>query len=360
MNYRLATLLNREDASTAATKVIDINLVEPISGFSIQMRGTNNGSTPTAGLAKMIKLVELVDGSDVLASLSGQELQALNVCEGGILDAYENNFIDNQIAIFAPELRFGRFLFDDQLALDPNKFKNLQLRITHDKALGGSAPDVAALSVFAHTFDERAISPVGFLVNREIMSYALTSSAHSYIDLPVSYPVRKLMIKSLYAGKQPFEQYNKITLYTDEQKKVFINNVNTSDLLRCFARECNPYFNEKIRCMWTTGNVTHYVVGCFDVAVAGSPDVGEAAYLEPLASYGGTVGIKAAAAATGTVFVTGKCPNGAFVIPLGKQDDIGDWFDTRKVGSWKLDITAGDAVGSGSTCEIVVQQLRYY
>jgi hypothetical protein len=360
MNNRLATLLNREDATTAATKVIDINVLEPISAFSIQFRGTNNGSTPTACPAKMIKLVELVDGSDVLESLSGVELQALNICEANERIYYENNYIDNQTTIAALTLNFGRFLYDEQLALDPNKFKNLQLRLTHDKALGGSAPDAGALSVFAHTFDEKVISPVGFLVNREIMSYAMVSSAHQYIDLPVSYPVRKLMIKSLFAGKQPYEQYNKITLFTDEQKKVFINNVNVSDLLRCFAPQSNPYFEEKLRCMWTTGNVTHYCVSTFDTAVAGAPDVGEAAYLEPLASYGGTVGVKGSAAATATIIATGKCPHGMFVIPFGKELEMGDWFDTRKIGSWKLDITAGDSVGSGSTCEIITQQVRSY
>ena len=360
MNNRVATLLNREDASTAATKIINVDLIEPISAFSIQFRGTNNGSTPTAVPAKMIKLIELVDGSDVLASISGVELQALNISDMGGQDYYENNFIDNQIAISALELMFGRYLYDEMLAFDPTKFKNPQLRITHDKALGGAAPDAGQLSVLAHTFDEKQISPIGFLVNREIMSYTLVASAHQYIDLPIAYPVRKLMLKSLAAGKQPWEQFNKLTLYSDEQKKVFINNLNTSDLLRTFAKASNPYFNEKIRCMWTTGNVTHYNVSTFDSAASGAPDVGEASYLEPLAPYGGTIGVKASAAATATIMLNGKCPNGSFVIPFGKGDVIEDWFNPQKVGSWKLDVTAGDSCTTSSTCEIVTQQLRSY
>jgi hypothetical protein len=360
MNYRIATLLDRETADTAATKVIDISLVEPISCFTIQFRGTNNGSTPTATPAKMISLVELVDGSDVLASLSGIQLEALQVFEEGSLVQFGRTFVDNNISIVALKLNFGRWLWDDILALDPTKFRNLQLRITHNKALGGSAPDAGQLSVFAHVFDERVISPVGFLMNKQVMSYALADSAHYYVDLPVAYPVRKLIIQSLFAGKQPYEQYNKIKLYTDEQKKVIINGVNVSDLLRFLDTDQNPYFIETIRAPLTTSDVYYYFTSTFDTKITGANIDAAAAYIEPTASYGGKSYVKASAANCFDLHVNGKCPHGSFCIPLGRQDVIEDWFDTRKIGSWKLDITAGSSVGSGSTCEIITQQLRSY
>lgn len=358
MNYRLATLVDRETATTAATKILDINLIEPITAFSIQFRGTNNGSTPTATPAKMVSKVELVDGSDVLASLSGIEIEALEVFDTGRLAYSERNFIDNNIAITVLELRFGRWLWDEVLALDPKKFSNLQLKITHNKANGGSAPDAGALSVLAHVFDEKTISPIGFLMNKEHYTYTLSDSAREYIDLPTDHPVRKLIIQSLSADKQPWEQYNKIKLHSDETKKVIINDMRTSDLIRCYANDVNPYFIETIRAAWTTSGVATYLMATFDTKISGAGILGAASYYQGDHSYGGDVDIKASAATEGDLIVSGKCPHGAFCIPLGKQEVIEDWFDVTKLGSWKLEIVAGSSVGS--TCEVVLQQLRKY
>jgi len=267
MNHRLATLLNRETATTAAEKVIDVNLTEPVSRFSIQFRGTNSTSTPTAAIAKMVSKIELVDGSDVLASLSGLQLEALNICERGSPIFGEKNFINNNIAIYAAELSFGRHLWDEELAFDPKQFKNPQLRITHNKASGGGAPDAGALSVFAHVFDEKSITPMGMLVNREVFSYTLVASAREYITLPVNAKLRKMLILSMYTLLAPWQNYNKLKLSTDEGKHVIINDVNSSDLMRVHAGQVNPYFHETQRINATTGAVTHYVTPTFDTKI---------------------------------------------------------------------------------------------
>lgn len=358
MNYRLATLLDRETADTAATKVINLNVVSPISVISIQFRGTNNNSTPTAVQAKMISKVEIVDGSDVLASMSGVQAEALNIIERGSPIFAERNFINNNTAISCIELKFGRWLWDEQLAFDPTRFKNPQLRITHNKAAGGSAPDAGALSVLVHAFDEKQVAPIGFLLNKEVFTYTLTASAHKYIDLPTDLPLRKLIVLSLAAGLQPFENFNKLKLFTDAQRKVVIDNVAVSDLIRIYANHVNPYFLETLRIAATTGDVTTYVSPTFDTKVVWAPILQTDSGWQGTASYGGTITAKASAATEGDLLVSGKCPHGAFCIPLGKQNEIEDWFDAGEVGSMKLDLTAG---GSASgTVQIVAQQLRRY
>jgi len=85
MNYRLASLLSSEAVNTAGTKTIDVNLAKPISRISIQMKGTNNGSVPTAHPQNMLSKIELVDGSNVLFSLSGLQARSLNFYERGLL-----------------------------------------------------------------------------------------------------------------------------------------------------------------------------------------------------------------------------------------------------------------------------------
>ena len=358
MNHRLATLIDRETATTAATRELGIDLVEPVTGFSIQMRGLNNGSTPTAVPAKMISKVELVDGSDLLGSLSGIQLEALEVHDTGKLAYSERNFIDDNYAITVLELRFGRYLWDEQLAFDATKFKNPQLKITHNKALGGSAPDAGNLSVFAHVFDEKAITPIGFLVNKEIFSYTLSANEHKYPGLPTDRVCRKVIIQTLTADKQPWENVNKVKLSSDQGKRLIINDVRMSDLLRCYANHVNPYFIETIRCHMPASAVAHYLMATFDTKIVGSGILGAASYYQGDHSYGGDVDVKASAATEGDLIVSGKAPHGSFCIPLGKQDDINDWFDATKVGSWGLDLTAGS--GASGTAEIIVQQLRKY
>lgn len=160
------------------------------------------------------------------------------------------------------------------------------------------------------------------------------------------------------AGLQPWENVNKVKLYTDEQKKVIINDVRMSDLLRCYANHVNPYFTETIRAYWPTTGVDHYLMSTFDTKIVGSNIHSAAVYFEGMQSYGGRAELEADAAGEGDCIVSGKAPHGAFFLPFGKQDVIEDWFDATKVGSWKLDLTAG---GSASgTAEIILQQLRKY
>lgn len=358
MNYRLATLLDRETADTAGTKVIDVSLSEIITAISIQFRGYNSTDTPTAHPIKMISKIELVDGSDVLCSLTGMELQALNISEMGQHIYSELQYIHHCYAIVALELRFGRHLWDEQLALDPNQFKNLQLKITHNKASGGCAPSAGQLSVLAHVFDEKPISPIGFLTNKEIFTYTLTASAHQYIDLPTDRPIRKIGIKALYTALQPWENVNKVKLYTDEQKKVIINDLRLSDLLRCYANDVNPYFTETIRLYNDTTAVTSYCTPAFDTKMVFATFRGTDSAWLGLESYGGTYTQDISAAEAGDLIVSGKAPHGTFVIPMGIQEKIEDWFDAPAVGSAKLDLTAGGS--ANGDVEITVQQLRMY
>ena len=109
MLYRIASILASEAANTAGTKVIDLNLRKPISRITIQFKGTNNGSTPTAHPAKMISKLELVDGSEVLASLSGIQCQALNFYETGRIPTTVMEFRNDVMAIASYELNFGRW-----------------------------------------------------------------------------------------------------------------------------------------------------------------------------------------------------------------------------------------------------------
>jgi len=355
MNYRIASILAPEAANTAGTKTIDINLADPISRIVIQFKGTNNGSVITAHPAKMVSKIELVDGSDVLFSLSGVECQALNYYDNGKLPLNVVNYCNDIMAIATYELNFGRFLYDPVYALDPSKFINPQLKITHNKALGGSAPDAGELSVFADIFDDKKITPVGFLMNKEQYSYTLVASAIEHIDLATDHAYRKLLLQSMSTSLQPWQQYNKIKLDQDNGRKMIVNDEQTSNLLKMMLMY--PPIVETIEAPTKNGTQTipcasHYERVAALTGMAADAD----AYLTQ--TYGGSIKVADSAAAVIDMLVSGFAPHGALCVPFGVQEDPEDWFDVSGIGSLRLSLTGG---GSASgTCEIISQQVRKY
>jgi len=356
MNYRVASILPSEAANTATTKPIDLNFADPISRITVQFKGLNNGNAATGHPAKMLPKIEVVDGSDVMFSLSGLEGQALNYYDKGYMPHNVLNYIDEVKAIATVDLDFGRYLWDPVYALDPKKFTNPQLKITHNLALGGSIPDAGELSVFGHIFDQKTVTPTGFLMSKEQYSYTLEAGAKEHVDLATDYPYRKILLQSLSDTLQPFEQYNKIKLSEDNDRKVVINDERVSDLLKLLRM--HPRFHEMIMAYIGVETEVYYCTVSYEkiATVTGVAAVGTA-YVND--TYGPSVSVTDG---TGSgiilIDVNGTCPHNTLCLPFGLQDDPEDWYMMDALGSLKLTLTAGGSA-SGS-CEIISQQLRSY
>jgi hypothetical protein len=358
MKYRLASILAHEDISTAGTKTLDISLKDVISRINIQVKATNNGSVPTAHPAKIISKIEVVDGSDVLFGLSGQEALALQFFNTWQTPFCVNNYLNDVMNITNYEINFGRFLYDPIVAFNPNKFRNPQLKVTHNMANGGSAPDACTLEVTADVFDQKEADPLGFLMAKENVSYTLSASANEYIDLPTDHTLRKLIIMSLSAGKQPWEQYNEVKLSEDNDKKVPIDD-KTSDLLKYFGNLWPP-LDEYIVGAALTSTRNFYMMSSYEVVAAAMATDFSGAYMKSNLSYGGRIDIRGSAAANFMARIRGFAPFGSLCIPFGEQANNGDWFDVTNIGNLRLTLKAGSAPGGSSTCEVLTEQLRKY
>lgn len=356
MNYRIASMLASEAATVPATKTIDVDIAKPISRITIQMKGTNSTSIPIAHPAKMLTKIELVDGSNVLYSLNGIQARALNFYEQGKLPTDLMSYANDVQCAAVAQINFGRFLWDELLAFDAKKFSNPQLRITHNLALGGSTPDSATLNVFAHAFDEKIPVPVGFLMSKEQYAYTLVASAKENIDLATDLAYRFLLIQSLTAGKQPWEQYNQVKLSEDNDARVVINDEKTSDLIKLL--QDYPRIVEYILAYDLDGGEDIFCTPTYETQVGAIGIDSADAALFATQSYGGSFN------ATGTLnklsqwLVTGLIPHGAMAIPFGKRDIMEDWYEVAKIGALKLILTAGSA--ASGTCQIVSQQFRKY
>jgi len=358
MNYRSSEILADESIATAGTKTIDINLKDVISRITIQVKLTNASSTPLAHPAKAVSKIEVVDGSNVVFSMKGIAAQALDFYDRKVEPFNAMDWQSAQMCIATFNLNFGRRLFDPQLALDPTKFNNLQLKISHNKALGGCTPTAGTMRVRADVFDEKVPSPAGFLCSKEHYAYALVSSGITYVDLPTDYIMRKLLLQTNADAKSPYEQINQVKLSEEHDKRVVLEG-SQSDFIKYFGNLW-PRYSELIHGITGSTAVVFYITPTHETAYAVTADQTTCTYHD-LAFLGGqSLSLKATSTGQFRGNVAGYCPHGAVPYPFGDQDDLSDWYDVTRLGSLQLKLTAGSSIESSSTAEVITQQLRTY
>lgn len=359
MNYRHVKLLDLKTIDADGTEKIDIDLADPISQIILDLRVKNGlEASSTAHPVESVSKIEIVDGSEVLFSLTGRCAQALDIYNngnhprGGMLNYLQNTETEHHIA-----LDFGRYLYDPVLALDPKKFRNPQLKITHAYQAGGMNPSECKLAVYAEVFDEKTIVPMGFLMAKEIKSWSGTATEHEYTDLPTDYTYRKLLLQAWKSDKPPNWVMDWIKLTEDQDKRVLFNE-RYRNLMYYMGRK-NAYVNETFYASGSTTAHNRHVVPCMDVL--GSVTQWRAALVQSaVAMYGGdggllTVDCESVNNVNG--IVGGFAPHAVLCIPFGDQMDTGDWYDVEKIGSLKLDITDGQ---TSTTSKIFLQQLKRY
>ncbi|KKL66778.1 hypothetical protein LCGC14_2141600, partial [marine sediment metagenome] len=344
------------------TKVLAINLANPISQFQIVYESTSVGSTITKGhAAKCISRIELVDGSNVLFSLTGQECQALDFYHSKKEPANLNVYLNGMNCEQVFNVNFGRFLWDPMFAFDPTKFVNPQLKITIDIDGGGSAPVAGFITVFANIFDEKEISPVGFLSASEVVDYSMASASHEYVDLPTDFPFRKLLIRAQTEGAGLEYLIDTVKISEDNDRKIPLN-LTMFEILRNISGWQRPFIEDLVIPAGAPSNN-------FYCTPAYWPTLGVAPWQGSAETHVGTVyggdGGKGTlyVESTGgnwTIHVQGYAPHGVIDIPFGLQNDQTDWYDFAKIGSLRLDIKSISGRSSSDKVQVFLQQLRNY
>lgn len=358
MSGRIAELLSAESIATAGTKTLDLNLSNPISRITVQVRLTNSTSTPIAHPAAAVSKIEVSDGSDLLFSMSGREALALNFYDKGALPFSLCAYEDNIMSTLEFHIDFGRYLWDRLLALDPKRFSNLQIRVTHNKALGASTPDAGTLAIIAHVFSEEGLSPMGFLMSKQVYSYALAANGQERITLPTDYDYRKILFGSLSAGNSPSSQLANVKLSIDNDQRVLLNNMAVSDILKMLA---GPKAVEAFQGLGTGGGIAYFIAPTYEqyITIAPATQAMDASTVVDIGS-GGISTILNQAAHGFQAFSMGYAPHGLIALPQGDQTDPVNWLKAKNAGSVALLLTAGAAVGAASTAEVILQQLRNY
>lgn len=354
MNNRMSTILASESTTTAGTKTIDLNENAPLSKIVIRFKGTNNNSTPTAHPAKMVTKIEVVDGSDVLYSMSGTECGAMNFLETGELPFYICEYENNVQCCATYDLNFGRFPWDRDFALDLRRFKNPQLKISHDKALGGSTPDAGTMAVFGYTFDDPQPSPTNFLMTKELYSYTLTASANEYITCPRDFPYRILMPNSYETTYAFNTQFSEFEWYADNKKRLFIDSISGSEWAKLMSHK--DKVEEDLGTFGTGSAVSYYLASTYEqygVGVGRSHNDGAIIVGQPS---GPRIQITGDASEADGVHVSGYMAFGGTNLCMHDIMDSKQWFDPTEYGDVELRIKAGSS--ASGTINVCLQQSR--
>ncbi|KKL25176.1 hypothetical protein LCGC14_2407940 [marine sediment metagenome] len=359
MKYRHLELLGLKTISADGTEPLDIDLSDPISRIIIDLRVTNGAGGDADGHPlEAVTNIELVDGSELLFGLTGMCTQALDIyCSGEFPRGGWFNYLPTTDTEIHVAIDFGRFLFDPLLALDPKQFRNLQLKVTHDISAGGMNPSQCKLAIYAEVFDEKIITPVGFLMSKEIKTWSGTSGSHEYTDLPVDFPYRKLLIQGLKRGSPPNWVLDLIKLSEDQDKKVVLND-HFRDIMFGMGRK-NAFIRELLTSTGVASKRTNYCTPSMDVMGIANQwrndtDGGDVATYN---GDGGQYEFYCELAQNTVHHISGWAPHGVLCIPFGDQMDIDDWYDVSNIGSLKLDVKDGQ---STTTSKVFIQQLRSY
>ena len=224
MRYRTVELMARQDNGAAGTKIVDIDTNQIISRLKVIGRWTNHTTAviadhPAANITK----IELCDGSDVLYSASGFELQGMEFFDTGKPAYTAVNFLDSNVQATTMCLNFGHELYDPRLAFDPKRFNNPELKITWDEDVADTSATANTIEVWADTFEDNPPHPTGFCMVKEIKEYAQVAGANEYTDLPTDYPYKQLYVNALAKDYDFTDKIDEIELDVNTKERVPVN-----------------------------------------------------------------------------------------------------------------------------------------
>lgn len=360
MYYREVEILQAESIATAGTKTVDLNITDPISKLSVIIKKTNSNRTAIAHPGKILKKITVCDGADVIFSMDGQDAQAMSYFTTNTQPASMINYEQGQWSMQMAQIHFGRYLYDEILALDPNKYSNLQMKIEHDLALGGSTGTVADLSIYAHVFDEKVISPIGYLYNKEIYSFLPVANAWRYIDIPVDFPVRAIMFGANECADGPEYNLANVKLTEDQGKHILCESA-----MERYLFQSSAYYDP-----WTDMVIMKANAAATDYTIYITPHWERQSHLLNTATENATRNNSAAGCAqivavatAGAVLqgmVFGHNPFGATFIKTYGGDDVDDAWQIGTKGHGRLELKAGATPDVDEYVRVYTQQVRKY
>lgn len=355
---RNVQILAPESIATAGVKVIDLNTRDPISRLCISVKTTNANNTPIAHISEVIKKISIVDGSNVIYEMTGAESAALGFFKTKMQPGDINVGLTGEMGKFTADCYFGRYLWDRELALDPAHFNNLQLRVTHDKALGICTPTAGELWVNADVFDEDPPTPIGYMQAKEQYRYTQVASSWYYVDLPCDWDISMIMIGCQNSTEGPNFNAGEFKVSQDADKHVLMEWIMHNYL--SYISGFYPIWTDRLTGVLATSAKSFFTPPTFERRL-GSTQISDAnSTIFNTASAGMVLSILGEAACNFEGVVAGNNPYGMTPIPFGHQYDMDDYWKAIPGGSKRIDIKTSASCDVSETYKVIVEQKHTY
>ena len=367
MRNRKVVMVNEETLDPSGTRIFNLDFSNPIVALLILIQGVryDNSDTASPVIQREISKIEVVDGSDVLFSMTMEEAMAMQFYTTGQMPfqlCLQSTYAECEAQAI---IRFGRDDSDQQWMLDTKKFVNPQLKITYafTEAAGYWKADRQKLSVTAVICESPVRDPEGFLMGKQIYTWAKAASGDETIDLPRDYLYRMLILRCKDSLTPTWNEFTNLKISCDMDRFVPVNE-RIEDISRCNMA--------KLGLCWYQ-----------NTAVGDGADTDIKSYNPFAWNFGGNVecwnsgdlvvhkrpysGYMTVARASGTALTAGQRAisthqgfnyNWTEAFLFGNLADQEEFFDPMSFKSVRAIITQGG--GAAYISALVLQQLRNY
>ncbi|MGH9487133.1 MAG: hypothetical protein ACRD04_06025 [Terriglobales bacterium] len=333
----------------------DISSGLKIVKLRVQYTNTNGATSNTVGrLNGMVSKLAVLDGSSVIHSLSMREEQAKNFFDSGRLPFQQLTQAAAGTVIEEAVIDFRRGPGDTAFYLDTSTLQNPQLQLTHAftiSATAGFATGNGKLSVIATVIDSGAPARLGYVMAKELASFATAASGDEDLDLPLDFPIASILVQAPVDGDTPDTFFSNFKLSQDTDSFIPIDSAYL-DLLYKNLEEFGEAEQLQTVLNATTGTLKGdvYFRTAGILAAAGATAKGvltvQAANESTLAMTTGETG-----AVVGKM--QGGAPHGSALYRFGDGMSSDQIFSPAGVGKFQLILTQA---ATGATAKVVVIQ----
>jgi hypothetical protein len=207
MKTRDVYIAKSQTLADSGSWTFGLSAFDKIQHIRIRLSATNGATSNTVGkLLSWVTKIEVVDGANVLASLSGLEWMAADCFCNGCMPYRDDHGGAGVVITDEVLVLFGRFFGDREYYLDTSRYANPLLRITFAftvSATAGVATGTEAVSIIATTIEDGALPYKGFIMRKEIVSFTSAASGDQPVILPTDYPYMGLYVSALKTTVSP-------------------------------------------------------------------------------------------------------------------------------------------------------------
>lgn len=357
MKIRDVYLFNQQTLNDSDTVTYTLPKTLKILFLRVQYSNTNGATSNTVGrLNGMVTKLSVIDGSNVLWSLSMRENQALNFHQNKRMPFQQLSQAAAATVMEEAIIDFRRYDGDTSWYLDTSSYTNPQLQFTHAftiSASAGFATGQGKLTVIARVIDSGAPARTGQTMAKELDSFASTSAGDHTTDLPLDYPISSIMVLNPVDANTADHYLSNFKLTADTDSFIPVNE-SVLDLLRRNANDEISAYQEQD----ALNSTTYTVLGDFYFRVSSS--VGEAGATAKAICTVVTANQAAGVGTTGETGVVtftsdGWAPHASMIYKFGDGIDPNSAFQPQGVGKFQLKLTNQN---TGATVKVVTVQQR--